>query len=812
MLSVDNSVSPSPLFFLHFLTRCISFYIGGTNHHPGNKQFRSLADGRRQDYRSAPRHEKLLVAKELVAHWRAIGGRFIAFDEASGLWSDVGDAKACSKTGQLLREKEKHGESSYSKKRRLAAEAALREEAIRLGKDPNNLPPVILIDGRRREAKMLQKQAQPEAVTQTLAVLEEKRKQMEQEGSLCKSTSKRKSGKKSATARQVLDATGLLLATPPISNRKVVFKPVPVAPATIVPTVTSAVKPAPTPQAVPVASVKSAPIPRATSVPITSSLEHIPHATSVSLTGSVKPAPCEIKLPSLAATLPTAAATACDRSSCMDDQSIANSSNSSNTGLLTVADLEAEAAKNPNATVDQETLVPSEHFLENQIARQWQHNNKQLKDTWLCDNNDSTTATATAWPLHLKATCDDNKEDSKVFVDETDLIKKDCWPDDIPMEISAIIEDAIPLNLVSAVLLPECSTAEVDIDKQSWKHDSVGTISLPPPRRLSECECGSLTSSACAVATTSNENAGTATAPLPCAVAVPDAAEPFADATVVEVLPDDANESLATKQEDDRSDYLMDDTSFSATQLKPKAANKSARPSWERSCSLEAAFDSDYSSEGGGDIESVSSVAVPADNHKHESAFFQIADYCLDEDVGAISGIMEKTLLCDEEDSTAAVPMVQSERQAQQQHDSRASGNIDGHASFFQIADFTFDDDIGAISGVLEKTILNDDDAAASAVPMVQPEPMSRATSCAELSTTTAIPEAAAFWGDDDEAIATAIWDDEVPRVTTADSAPIVNALDSFVDSTFNNEDKEENVNENNSDASAPLVHNVIGM
>ena len=80
---------------------------GGTNHHPGNKQYRKWVEDRKLEYVNSKRLDKPLVALEIIRKWRAQlpPGRFLKLDEKTGLWFDVGDKKAREKTSQALREK-----------------------------------------------------------------------------------------------------------------------------------------------------------------------------------------------------------------------------------------------------------------------------------------------------------------------------------------------------------------------------------------------------------------------------------------------------------------------------------------------------------------------------------------------------------------------------------------------------------------------------------------------------------------------------------------------------------------------------------
>ena len=75
---------------------------GGTNNHPGNKEFRSLVDQYRSEYVLSKKWAKREIARNIVASIRSNGGRFLK-KEGYG-WRDIGDQKAGEKTSQALRE------------------------------------------------------------------------------------------------------------------------------------------------------------------------------------------------------------------------------------------------------------------------------------------------------------------------------------------------------------------------------------------------------------------------------------------------------------------------------------------------------------------------------------------------------------------------------------------------------------------------------------------------------------------------------------------------------------------------------------
>lgn len=75
---------------------------GGTNNHPGNKEFRSLVDQYRSEYVLSKKWAKRQIAKNIVESIRSKGGRFLK--KEGGVWYDIGDQKAREKTSQALRE------------------------------------------------------------------------------------------------------------------------------------------------------------------------------------------------------------------------------------------------------------------------------------------------------------------------------------------------------------------------------------------------------------------------------------------------------------------------------------------------------------------------------------------------------------------------------------------------------------------------------------------------------------------------------------------------------------------------------------
>lgn len=81
---------------------------GRINSHPGNVQFRDVIHRKKKEY-LAPTTKKLQkahIAAGIVQDIRTMdpAGRFLKEEKGSGMWYDIGDAKAIKKTGQALRE------------------------------------------------------------------------------------------------------------------------------------------------------------------------------------------------------------------------------------------------------------------------------------------------------------------------------------------------------------------------------------------------------------------------------------------------------------------------------------------------------------------------------------------------------------------------------------------------------------------------------------------------------------------------------------------------------------------------------------
>jgi hypothetical protein len=81
---------------------------GRINSAPGNVQFREIIASLKKDYlaKTTKKLEKAHIASKVITNIRSMEppGRFLKEDRDTGLWFDIGDAKAIKKAGQSLRE------------------------------------------------------------------------------------------------------------------------------------------------------------------------------------------------------------------------------------------------------------------------------------------------------------------------------------------------------------------------------------------------------------------------------------------------------------------------------------------------------------------------------------------------------------------------------------------------------------------------------------------------------------------------------------------------------------------------------------
>lgn len=110
-LDVDETNAPAPVpaskegltFFED--NDVLSGRGGGTNCHPGNRNFRDLINLHRRAYLKARNNDKSAISRAVVRSIRETGGRFIRKDKNEGLWFEIGDDAAREKTGQALRQR-----------------------------------------------------------------------------------------------------------------------------------------------------------------------------------------------------------------------------------------------------------------------------------------------------------------------------------------------------------------------------------------------------------------------------------------------------------------------------------------------------------------------------------------------------------------------------------------------------------------------------------------------------------------------------------------------------------------------------------
>ena len=77
---------------------------GATNNHRGNHNFRLLVAANQQEYLKARKHEKVIIARRIVAEVQSRGGRFLQNGMSKDHWVEVPSKRAQEKTSQALRE------------------------------------------------------------------------------------------------------------------------------------------------------------------------------------------------------------------------------------------------------------------------------------------------------------------------------------------------------------------------------------------------------------------------------------------------------------------------------------------------------------------------------------------------------------------------------------------------------------------------------------------------------------------------------------------------------------------------------------
>jgi hypothetical protein len=123
---------------------------GGTNVHPGNRNFRDLINMHRRAYLKARKNDKPAISRAIVRSIRDANGRFLRKDEKSGLWFEIGDDAAREKTSQALRQRAPEMRKllfdTEREEARSVAEDHLRQHRIMMGMPPD-VPSGVLPPG-----------------------------------------------------------------------------------------------------------------------------------------------------------------------------------------------------------------------------------------------------------------------------------------------------------------------------------------------------------------------------------------------------------------------------------------------------------------------------------------------------------------------------------------------------------------------------------------------------------------------------------------------------------------------------------------
>lgn len=114
---------------------------GGTNVHPGNRQFRDLINLHRRSYLKARKNDKPAISRAIVRAIRENNGRFLKKDDKSGLWFEIGDDAAREKTSQALRQRAPEMRKllfdTEREEARVAAQEHLRNQRMLMGVPPD---------------------------------------------------------------------------------------------------------------------------------------------------------------------------------------------------------------------------------------------------------------------------------------------------------------------------------------------------------------------------------------------------------------------------------------------------------------------------------------------------------------------------------------------------------------------------------------------------------------------------------------------------------------------------------------------------
>jgi hypothetical protein len=110
---------------------------GGTNVHPGNRNFRDLINLHRRAYLKARKNDKPAISRAIVRAIRETTGKFLKKDDNSGLWFEIGDDAAREKTSQALRQRAPEMRKllfdTEREEARVAADEHLRQQRVFMG-------------------------------------------------------------------------------------------------------------------------------------------------------------------------------------------------------------------------------------------------------------------------------------------------------------------------------------------------------------------------------------------------------------------------------------------------------------------------------------------------------------------------------------------------------------------------------------------------------------------------------------------------------------------------------------------------------
>ncbi|ACI65611.1 predicted protein [Phaeodactylum tricornutum CCAP 1055/1] len=143
----DNEDGPAPVVaskeginFFHDAD-VLSGRGGGTNVHPGNRNFRDMINLHRRAYLKARKNDKPAISRAIVRSIRESKGKFLKKDEKTGLWFEIGDDAAREKTSQALRQRAPEMRKllfdTEREEARAVAEEHLRQQRMYMGIPPN---------------------------------------------------------------------------------------------------------------------------------------------------------------------------------------------------------------------------------------------------------------------------------------------------------------------------------------------------------------------------------------------------------------------------------------------------------------------------------------------------------------------------------------------------------------------------------------------------------------------------------------------------------------------------------------------------